>query len=189
MCRVCPLIHSHPTGGRDEGGDTYSSTYVGRAIAVGRRATVKAVTLRYQQVEPGKYIQIDDEEFQNGWTELAMEDDGQETDTYTVTLPGDLQEHRHLMRYQITVEDGEGAAITVPYADDGQPNFAYFCYGDMPAWTGAIEPGETEEVTYGPELLQSVPVYQLITSKDNHVDSLQYTFTYMHAYRYTCVYT
>lgn len=147
----------------------------GEAVTVSAKVTdpqtVKAVTLRYQQVEPGKYIQIDDEEFQNGWTELAMEDDGQETDTYTVTLPGDLQEHRHLMRYQITVEDGEGAAITVPYADDGQPNFAYFCYGDMPAWTGAIEPGETEEVTYGPELLQSVPVYQLITSKDNHVDS------------------
>ena len=133
--------------------------------------TVKAVTLRYQQVEPGKYIQIDDEDFQTTWTELAMKDDGLGTDTYTVTLPGDLQEHRHLMRYQITVEDGDGSAVTVPYADDGQPNFAYFCYGDMPAWTGAIEPGETDEVTYGPELLQRVPVYQLITSKDNHVDA------------------
>ena len=147
----------------------------GEAVTIAAKVTdpqtVSAVTLSYQLVEPGKYIQIDDDDYQSIWTELAMEDDGQGTDTYTVTLPGDLQEHRHLIRYRITVEDGEGTAITVPYSDDGQPNFAYFCYGDMPAWTGAIEPGETEEVTFEPELLQTVPVYHLITSKDNHVDS------------------
>ncbi len=145
--------------------------------------SVAAVTLRYQLVKPGQYIQIDDEVFLTEWTELPMADDGVAPDTaaaddvYSVTVPGDLQKHRHLMRYQITVEDGEGTAITVPYADDGQPNFAYYCYGDMPAWTGAVEPGETEPVTFSPELLQSVPVYQLITSKKNHVESQHITGT------------
>ncbi|MFT4641880.1 MAG: hypothetical protein ACI8T1_005224, partial [Verrucomicrobiales bacterium] len=139
--------------------------------------SVKAVTLRYQLVQPGKYIQIDDETFLTEWTELPMADNGEDLDIYTVTLPGDLQKHRHLMRYQITVEDGEGTAIAVPYSDDAQPNFAYYCYGDMPAWTGTAEPGESEEVTYGPELLKSVAVYQLITSKANHVEAQHITGT------------
>ncbi len=136
---------------------------------------VNAVTLRYQSVEPGKYIPIDDDAFAMGWTDIAMVDDGVAPDelagddVYTVSLSGELQKHRHLIRYQITVADSGGAAMTVPYPDDGQPNFAYFCHGEMPSWTGAVEPGETEEVTFDPELLQSVPVYHLITTKENHV--------------------
>ncbi len=132
---------------------------------------VGSVTLRYQLVTPGNYIDLTDDAFLTDWTTLPMEDDGGGTDTFTGTLPGDLQKHRHLIRYQIRVEDSEGTAITVPYPDDGQPNFAYYCYGDMPAWTGAVEPGETEPVTYEPELLQSIPVYQLLTKKESHVEA------------------
>lgn len=160
---------------------TPKAPFPGEAVVITAKVTdpqtVKAVTLRYQLVEPGNYIQIDDDAFASEWTELSMADDGQAPDTeagddiFAMTVPGDLQRHRHLMRYQITVEDAEGSAITVPFADDAQPNFAYYCYGEMPVWTGAVEPGETEEVTFGPELLQKVPVYHLITSNDNHVES------------------
>ncbi len=153
----------------------------GESVVVTAKVTdpegVKSVVLRHQLVAPGNYIQVDDESFLTDWTELPMADDGVAPDAiagdniYTGTLPADLQQHRHLVRYQIAVTDSEDTSVTVPYADDGQPNFAYFTYGTMPGWEGAAEPGVTETVTYSAELLQTVPVYHLITSKANHTEA------------------
>jgi hypothetical protein len=64
-----------------------------------------------------------------------------------------------------------GASITAPYSDDPQPNFAYFVYGEIPDWTGAVQPGVTAPVTYSSELLSSVATYHLITTRQAHVDS------------------
>ena len=135
------------------------------------------MSLAYQLVNPGDYIMQTDARYQSEWTNVAMHDDGQNGDAqaadgiYTVVLPADLQQHRRLVRYRITATDTLGASRTAPYADDPQPNFAYFVYDQIPAWTGAARPGQTPDVTYSSELLQSVPVYQLITTHTNHVDS------------------
>ena len=138
---------------------------------------VQSVVLSYQEVNPGDYISITDPRFQTSWTDLAMVDDGTGGDEtaadgiYTVTIPGNLQTHRRLMRYRISSTDTLGASQLVPYADDLQPNFAYYVYDGVPEWTGAAEPGSTDEVTYSSELLNSIPVYQLITTRLSHLDS------------------
>ncbi|MGC9327205.1 MAG: lamin tail domain-containing protein, partial [Candidatus Hinthialibacter sp.] len=133
---------------------------------------VAGVKLLYQIVDPGEYIALDDARYKTDWIEIDMHDDGIKGDeiagdfTYTVELPSSLQQHRRFIRYRITVSDFLGNALTVPYADDPQPNFAYFCYDGVPSWTGAVQPGKTEEVTYHSEMLESIPVYHLISSKE-----------------------
>ncbi len=138
---------------------------------------VQAVSLAYQLVNPGDYFSVADDRYQTEWTSLPMHDDGQNGDAqagddiYSVIVPGDLQTHRRLVRYRITATDTQQASRTGPYLDDPQPNFAYFVYNGVPAWTGAARPGTTPEATYSSELLESIPVYHLITTHEQHVDS------------------
>jgi len=114
---------------------------------------VQSVVLQYQLVDPGCYIryQYSDgnnqrfvhSEYHNNWLNVPMFDDGMAgderagDDIYTVQMPGSLQTHRRLVRYRIAVRDNAKAFLTVPYSDDPQPNFAYFVYDDVPAWSGA----------------------------------------------------
>lgn len=133
---------------------------------------VGLVRLFYQIVDPGKYIALDDPQYQTSWQEAFMVDDGTGGDkiagdfVYTYQIPSDIQRHRRLVRYKISVSDTLGNSVTVPYADDPQPNFAYFVYDGVPFWTGAVRPGSTFPVTYSSELLNSIPVYHLISSKE-----------------------
>jgi len=137
---------------------------------------VKAVNLSYQIVDPGNYIKLTDSRYSTTWTTVPMRDDGMNgdaaagDDTYTVVMPASMQLHRRLVRYRITAEDNTGLSITGPYADDVCPNFAYFVYNGVPSWSGAIEPGSGDAgrrrvVAYGPEVMQSLPVYHLISSR------------------------
>lgn len=127
-----------------------------------------SVQLAYQVVEPGDYIAINDPRYPTNWTEIAMTATG---DIYTATIPASVQTHRRLIRYRIIAEDSVGNSIRVPYDDDSQPNFAAFVYDGVPAWTGAAQPGVTPPVTYSSELLSSIAVYQLITTRTAHEDS------------------
>ncbi|MBE0537337.1 MAG: lamin tail domain-containing protein [Phycisphaerae bacterium] len=137
---------------------------------------VKAVTLLYQAVNPGQYIKRTDPLYASNWTSLPMYDDGTNGDAaagdnvYTVVMPAAMQVHRRLMRYRVTAEDNTGLSIRAPYLDDPCPNFAYFVYNGVPAWSGAIQPGSTDPararvVTYGPEVMRSLPVYHLISPR------------------------
>ncbi|HEX2474207.1 MAG TPA: CotH kinase family protein, partial [Lacipirellulaceae bacterium] len=138
---------------------------------------VGSVALQYQLVNPGDYIAITDPRYATNWTTASMRDDGTAGDAvsgdgiYTGVLPGSLQTHRRLVRYRVRATDVLGASITAPYSDDPQPNFAYFVYGDIPSWTGAVQPGVTTPVTYSSDLLDSVATYHLITTRQAHVDS------------------
>lgn len=138
---------------------------------------VASVVLEYQLVEPGDYIAIDDPRYDTNWTPLPMFDNGTNGDataddgTYSVTLAGTFQTHRRLVRYRVTATDMLGATGTGPYADDPQPNFAYYVYGQTPDWTGAARPGVTPEVTYSGELLDSVNTYHLITTRQDHEEA------------------
>ena len=110
---------------------------------------VASVTLEYQIVNPGSYIELTDPAFTNAanWITLAMTDTGSGgdltagDDVFTVQIPAVVQTHRRLIRYRITAADAEGRSIRVPYADDPQPNFAYFVYDAVPVWRGAVQPG------------------------------------------------
>jgi hypothetical protein len=132
---------------------------------------VRSVKLEYQLVDPGQYIALSDAVYQTQWTAVAMQDDGQGgdvtagDDVYTVVMPASLQTNRRLVRYRITAVDNQGLSITVPYADDPQPNFAYYVYDGVPAWSGAARPGSTPVQEFGTNVMRSLPVYQLISKK------------------------
>ena len=97
-----------------------------------------------------------------------MSDDGTMGDAvasdgvYTSVLPNELQVHRQLVRYRISAQDAADASVTVPYADDPQPNFAYFVYDGVPAWTAADRPGRTEPVTFSADVMNQLATYHLI---------------------------
>jgi hypothetical protein len=134
---------------------------------------IASVILSYQIVEPGHYISIYDSQYYLNWTDVAMNDDGLNGDAvagddiYSRQLPGSMQIHRRLIRYRITAEDRARWGLLVPYADDPQPNFAYFVYNGVPAWSGAIRPGVTPVVRYGTDVMRSLPVYHLISKKSD----------------------
>ncbi|MHC4726415.1 MAG: lamin tail domain-containing protein, partial [Planctomycetota bacterium] len=139
---------------------------------------VAEVSLVYQIVEPGSYININnDRVYPLDWTGMAMNDnglDGDEAagdDIYTVQMPALLQIHRRLIRYRIIVIDNTGQGLRVPYADDPQPNFAYFVYDGVPPWRGAVQPGVTPVIEYGTDVMRSLPVYHLISKKSDVEDA------------------
>jgi len=141
---------------------------------------VKSVILSYQLVYPGSYIEITDSEYETNWTDynVPMTDDGTGSDEeagddiYTVVIPGSFHTNRLLVRYRITATDNTDLSITGPYAHDPQPNFAYFVYDGVPAWSGAIDPDSPDPVKkqvveYSPSVLTRIPVYHLISKKDS----------------------
>ena len=110
---------------------------------------VGSVQLQYQIVSPGSYIELTSTSYTNlaNWVSLPMNDGGTAgdvaagDDVFTAQMPASVQVHRRLIRYRISVTDTGGRSVRVPYADDPQPNFAYFVYDGVPAWTGAVQPG------------------------------------------------
>ena len=145
---------------------------------------VRQITLSYQLVEPGRYIRKRDRIFETQWTELPMEDNGQGGDAlagddiHTITLPSSLHHHRVLVRYRITAEDAKGNKVTVPYSDDESPNFAYFVYDGVPAWSGTKRPRISPTLEYPKDMMdQALPVYHLIANKAD-VENSQYNRSY-----------
>ena len=140
--------------------------------------SVSKSTLLYQKLLPGSYVPKDDSQYDMTWETLPMTfKDGR----YSATLPGDWQKHRHLMRYRILAEDEKGSAVTVPYADDPQSNFAYYCYDGAPAWTGADQPGLTPSKTFSEKTTNSLPCLHLLASNID-VERSQYEGRYNETY-------
>lgn len=172
--------------------------YSGQVVTVTAKITdddgVASVRLQCQLVDPGHYIRyqysdgnnqrLEDPEYETNWADIEMNDDGLAGDDtagdhiYTAQVPAAVQTHRRLVRYRIVAEDHAGFAVRVPYSDDPQPNFAYFVYDGVPAWSGAIRPGsanaaERQVVTYGTDVMRSLPVYHLI-AKNEDVEDCQF---------------
>jgi hypothetical protein len=141
------------------------------------------VTLAYQTVTPGAYVRLTDAAYANAWTNLTMLDNGTGGDAvagdsiFTATLPAALQTNRRLVRYRIAFADALGNAQTVPYADDEQPNFAYYVYAGLPAWSGSFNPGSAPMVTYPTNVLGALPTYTLIADGTDVINS-QYNSGY-----------
>ena len=143
---------------------------------------VQSVVLWYQRVLPGSYFHKDDAQYETNWTSLPMVDNGTGgdaqagDDVYTAVILGALHTHRLLMRYRITATDNTGLSVRAPYEHDPQPNFAYFVYSGVPAWTGAIHPSSWDSalrqpVTYSPQVLTRVPVYHLLSKRQDVADA------------------
>jgi hypothetical protein len=170
----------------------------GQAVVISIKATdpdgVQTVALDYQTVEPGAYIRITDAAYNMGWSTLAMLDDGLNGDAvagdgvYSVTLPGSIQTDRRLVRYRITAADTLGASIRGPYADDPQPNFAYFVYDGVPDYTASLQPGVKPNVVYSGDTLDSIATYHLLANATD-VQNSQYNPQYNEVlFRGTIVY-
>jgi len=156
---------------------------------------VAEVTLIYQLVDPGSYIPLGfpnytaNPYYENpaNWSSIPMHDDGLNgdemagDDIYTVQLPASLQVHRRLVRYRIRITDDTLRFLIVPYSDDPQPNFAYFVYDGVPAWSAAIKPGDQGQlgqiVEFGTEVMRSLPVYHFIANAQD-VQNCQYNRSY-----------
>jgi hypothetical protein len=126
------------------------------------------VILSYQIVAPGSYIRRSDAAYETGWIDLEMTDSKGDS-IYTAEIPA--QDHRHLVRYRISTCDTIGAGLTAPFDDDEQPNFAYFVYNGVPAWTGASNPGTSPVATFAPEVLEDLPTYHLISNASDVTNS------------------
>ena len=136
---------------------------------------VAQVTAQYQVVEPGSYAHREHPEYTNGWTTVSLQRSGADPDVFEVVLPADLSRHRRLIRYRIGAQDSRGSSVSVPYLDDPSPNFALFCYDDVPAWQGAIQPGATNStgnsfVVPATEM-NRLPTYHLLARKEDVEDS------------------
>lgn len=152
----------------------------GEVVTISAKITdpdgVLRVTLVYQVVAPGAYVARQDAQYSAGWATLTMHDDGLDGDAaagdnvFTVQVPPSVQVNRRLVRYKILALDSFGSLTTAPYADDTQPNFAYFVYDGVPAWTGAVKSGQTP-VEYSAEVMRSLPVYHLIAKKQDVLDA------------------
>ena len=129
---------------------------------------VASVTLQYQVVDPGNYIELTDAAYTNNWTALTMNDAGQNGDEFagdsvhTALIPASVQTHRRLVRYRITTSDLGGRSLTVPYPDDPQPNFAYFVYDGVPAWQAAVRPGVTPALNFDTNVMGRLPAIHLL---------------------------
>lgn len=131
---------------------------------------VQSVTLFYQVVKPGEYISIYDAIFQTQWTSLSMAPVGD--DVYEVEIPGSINENRTLVRYRIEARDTGGRRITVPYADDPQPNFAYFVYNGLPYWKASYNGAPQGQVEFHLNEMREMPLYQFIGKQTDIADAL-----------------
>ncbi|QQL46055.1 lamin tail domain-containing protein [Sulfuriroseicoccus oceanibius] len=145
------------------------------AAAISDEDGMGAVRLEWQQVDPGSYIRLTDAAYETSWQSVPMTDGGD--GVYRASLPGELQTHRRLMRYRIVATDALGNEQRFPYEDDEQPNFAYFVYDGVPEWTGALRPtayagaDATEAVTYGVDVMASMPAIHLIADSGDVTNS------------------
>jgi hypothetical protein len=142
-----------------------------RIIARTAPGTQKLI-LQYQVVEPGRYIELKDPAFKTSWLSRPMTDGiGRERGAvFSAELPAALQRNRWLVRYRFAATDGQGRTLLAPGAEEPVPNFAYFVYDGVPAWTGAInarsgEPRQRVPVAVSAEEMGRVQAYHLLGKK------------------------
>lgn len=159
----------------------------GQAVTITAKITdpegVAAVWLEYQIVAPGTYVRLTDTSWAANWTTLPMRDDGLNGDAvardevFSAVVPASAQQHRRLIRYRLRAWDGALTAVRVPYEDDACPNFAYFCYDGVPAWTSALRPGVTAKETFSAATMNKVRPWHLLSNPAD-VQNCQYSSSY-----------
>jgi hypothetical protein len=138
------------------------------------QAGVSEVAFEYQIVDPGAYVEFKDEGYAKNWISQRMRRapllDSGDGAAMTGYLPAALQKNRRLVRYRLTAKNGAGQALSAPGADAMPPNYAYFVYDGVPAWTGAINPegGDprlAKPLTFSAEAMRRVQAYHLVAKR------------------------
>jgi Lamin Tail Domain/CotH kinase protein len=134
------------------------------------------VNLGYQWLDPGAYIRKTDPAFLTAWANARMLDNGTGGDLvagdsiFTYVIPASEQIHRRIIRYKLRCTDTLGNSQDIPYADDEQPNFAYFVYNGAPAWTGTLRPG-APAVTYPAATINGMQTYHIVANATDVTNS------------------
>jgi hypothetical protein len=106
---------------------------------------VTAVTLEYQIVDPGAYIELKDPAYKTNWASLPMKEENLKAGRgFVATIPAADQKHRRLIRYRFVGTGGDGKELHGPARTEECPNYAYFVYDGVPGWSGAIHPGDRD---------------------------------------------
>ena len=129
---------------------------------------VAKVVAKLQIVNPGDYIRWQDPRFEKEWESLPMQKT--ESGDYAVEIPGVRQAHRRLIRYRIVTTGSNGVSVMLPHTDDPQRNFAWFCYGDYPGWSGADRPGRSPRIDFSSRMIGSMPAIHLIAREREITD-------------------
>src|SRR5260370_4090666 len=134
------------------------------------RSGITNLVLKYQLVEPVAYIELQEPAFTNNWLSLTMRPSSpasQEQVSFQAELPGTLQINRRLVRCRLRGQDSSARQLFAPGLSDVPPNYAYFVYDGIPAWTASIDPRSTDPklatpITFSPEAMQRVQAYYLL---------------------------
>ncbi len=172
---LVPLVQSSPAQPK-------SSQPVTITARINAARGVSQMRLQVQVVEPGNYLRKTDAAYTNSWREFPMRLtpgvaargvapnpkslNGRAEVFFTAVLPPEMQQHRRLIRYFISWTDASGAGGRVPAATTECPNFAYFVYDGLPAFTGASEPGRTPPLFFSAEFMDTLPAYHLIARRE-----------------------
>jgi len=130
-------------------------------------------TLMIQVVEPGNYIRKTDAKYTNAWRALPMRDDGTGGDAvkgdgiFTVMVPAEYQKHRRIVRYRVSFTAASGITVHIPAPAADCPNFGYFVYDGMPAWTAASQPGKTPSLTFPAEFMRTLPAWHVVARRED----------------------
>ena len=128
-----------------------SSSNVTVTVEIPKPIAGMTAALDIQAVEPGNYIAIADPAYSSTWSSRAM--NATTNGTFEVVIPSSdsAMQHRNLVRYRIRINAPGQSEIVLPYADNPEPNFAFFVYDGLGNF------GSTNV-----ENLEQVPVYHLI---------------------------
>jgi hypothetical protein len=139
-------------------------------------AGVSEVAIEYQIVEPGAYIELKEPAYSKGWLSLEMKTRDAGAKVCVAEVPESVQRHRRLVRYRVVGKDKAGKRLVSPdvagAAAGASPNYAYFVYGDMPPWRGAIRPGSPDPrlskvLEFSPEVLSHIQTYHLLGKRQS----------------------
>ena len=161
-------------------------------IAAQVRTEVTGVTLEYQLVEPGAYLELKEAAYKRGWVSVAMRpgESLPAARVFQADLPAQLQQHRRLIRYRFTGTNASGRRLQAPKPTNACPNYAYFVYDGIPAWSGAINRKSqdsklSQPLTFPPEAMSRAQAYHLIGKKKSIENVTWHEPTGDKEYKYT----
>ncbi len=129
--------------------------------------------VQVQVVEPGHYVRSGDAEFEDGWREWPLRDDGQGGDraagdgVFSAEVGAEVQVHRRLVRYRFRDVDTAGRVQAWPASTNACPNRAWWVYDGVPAWTGASRRGAGRAWSFSGEFMATLPAYHLLARKED----------------------
>ncbi len=128
-----------------------------------------SVRLLYQAMVAGAYISMNDAAYTSNWTAIPMQAGGD--GSWSAQLPAAVSKHRTLVRYRVEATDRGNRRVVLPYADDPQPNFAFFVYHGLPSYYGTLNAADPVRIEFDFDTMRPLPVYFFIAKENEIADA------------------